>query len=72
MSLVFTFPCATNQAKALTLVGVFDFYKNLAKRNEIGFEKLDKAAKKIFFTVNKPEKAKKFFFTGNKPEKDKD
>ena len=57
MLLVFTFLCATNQAKALTFEGAFDFHRNLAERNKIGFEKLDKAKKKDF-TVNKPEKDK--------------
>ena len=47
MSLVFTFLCDTNQAKALTFEGAFDFHRKLAGRNKIGFEKLDKAKKKI-------------------------
>ena len=46
LSLVFTFLCATNQARALTFEGAFDLPKNLAKRNKTRFEKLDKTKKK--------------------------
>lgn len=46
MSLMFTFSCSINQEKALTFDGAFDFHKNLARKNEIGFNKLDKAKKK--------------------------
>ena len=46
MSLVFTFLCATNQAKALTLEGTFVFHKKLAGEKGIESEKLDKAKKK--------------------------
>ncbi|RVW46815.1 Transcription initiation factor TFIID subunit 1 [Vitis vinifera] len=55
MSLVFTFLCDTNQAKALTFEGAFDFHSKLAGRNKIGFEKLDKAKKKILLTPSKVE-----------------
>ena len=41
-----TFPCITNQARALTFEGAFELHKNLARRNKIGFEKFDKAKKK--------------------------
>ena len=57
MSLEFTFLCAINQAGALTFAGAFDFHINLAGRNMIGYEKLDKAKKKDF-TVNKPKEDK--------------
>ena len=49
---MFTFPCATNQARALTFEGAFKLHKNLARRNKIGFETFDKAKKKDF-TKNK-------------------
>ena len=45
---MFTFPCATNQARALTFEGAFELHKNLAGRNKIGFETFDKAKKKDF------------------------
>ena len=48
MALVFTFPCATNQARALTFEGAFELHKNLSERNKIGFETFDKAKKKNF------------------------
>ena len=54
MLLVFTFPCTTNQAGALTFEGAFELYKNLVGRNKIGFEKFDKAKKKDL-TENKPD-----------------
>ena len=57
MSLVFTFLCATNQAKVLTFEEAFDLHKNLVKRNKIRFEKLDKAKKKDL-TVKKPKEDK--------------
>lgn len=52
MSLMFTFLCSTNQEKALTFDGAFDFHKNLARKNEIGFNKLDKAKKKKLLRIN--------------------
>ena len=51
---MFTFPCTTNQARALTFEGAFELQKNLAGRNKIGFETFDKAKKKDF-TENKPD-----------------
>ena len=54
LSLVFTFPCATNQARALTFEGAFELHKNLTGRNKIGFETFDKAKKKNF-TENKSD-----------------
>ena len=51
---MFTFPCATNQTRALTFEGAFELHKNLAGRNKIGFETFDKAKKKKF-TENKPD-----------------
>ena len=52
-----TFPCAANQARALTSEGAFDLHKNLAGRNKTKFKKFDKAKKKNL-TVNKPDKDK--------------
>lgn len=52
MLLMFTFSCSTNQEKALTFDGAFDFHKNLARKNEIGFNKLDKAKKKKLLRIN--------------------
>ena len=49
---MFTFPCATNQARALTFKRAFSLHKNLVGRNRIGFEKFDKDKKKNL-TVNK-------------------
>ena len=49
---MFTFPCTTNQTRALTFEGAFELHKNLAGRNKIGFETFDKAKKKNF-TKNK-------------------
>ena len=54
---MFTFPCTTNQARALTFEGAFEFHKNLARRNKIGFEKFDKAKKKDL-TENKLDEDK--------------
>ena len=51
---MFTFPCATNQARALTFEGAFELHKNLARRNKIGFETFDRAKKK-YFTENRPD-----------------
>ena len=51
---MFTFPCTTNQARALTFEGAFELQKNLAGRNKIGFETFDKAKKKDFIE-NKPD-----------------
>ena len=51
---MFTFPYATNQARALTFEGTFELHKNLAGRNKIGFETFDKAKKKDF-TKNKSD-----------------
>ena len=48
LSLVFTFTCATNQARALTFEGAFELHKNLVERNKIGFETFDKTKKKDF------------------------
>ena len=52
LSLVFTFSCTTNQARALTFEGAFELHKNLAGTNKIGFETFNKAKKKDF-TENK-------------------
>ena len=52
---MFTFPCATNQARALTFEGTFELHKNLAGRNNIGFETFDKAKKKNFIENNLDE-----------------
>ena len=54
---MFTFPCATNQARALTFEGTFELHKNLAGRNIKRFETFDKAKKK-HFTENKPDEDK--------------
>ena len=54
---MFTFPCTTNQARALTFEVAFEFHKNLARRNKIGFEKFDKAKKKDL-TENKLDEDK--------------
>ena len=54
---MFTFPCTTNQTRALTFEGAFDFHKNLVGRNNIRFEKFDKAKRKDL-TVNKPNEDK--------------
>ena len=54
---MFTFPCATNQARALTFEGAFELHKNSAGRNKIGFETFDKAKKKDF-TENKLDDGK--------------
>ena len=54
---MFTFPYATNQAKALTFEGAFELHKNLTGRNKIGFETFDKAKKK-YFTENNPDEDK--------------
>ena len=51
---MFTFRCATNQARALTFEGAFELHKNLVGRNKIGFETFDKAKKKDFIE-NKPD-----------------
>ena len=45
MSLVFTFLYATNQAKALTLEGTFDFHKKLAGQKGTELEMMDKVEK---------------------------
>ena len=47
----------TNQAKALTFEGAFDFQSKLAKRNGIRFKDLDKTVKKDF-TKNKLRKTR--------------
>ena len=52
---MFTFPCATNQARALTFEGAFELHKNLAGRNKIGLETFDKAKKKDFIENNLDE-----------------
>ena len=54
---MFTFPCATNQARALTFEGTFELHKNLAERNIKGFETFDKAQKK-YFTENESDEDK--------------
>ena len=54
---MFTFPCATNQAKAVTFEGTFELHKNLAGMNIKGFETFDKAQKKNF-TENEPDEDK--------------
>ena len=51
---MFTFPCTTNQARALTFEGALKLHKNLAGRNKIGFETFDKVKKKNF-TENKSD-----------------
>ena len=51
---MFTFPCTTNQARALTFEGAFELHKNLAGRNKIGFETFGKTKKKNF-TENKSD-----------------
>ena len=58
---MFTFPCATNQARALTFEGAFELHKNLAGRNKIGFETFDKVKKKDFIE-NRPEDDKDHTF----------
>ena len=52
---MFTFPCATNQARALTFERTFELHKNLAERNIKGFETFDKAKKKDFIKNNPNE-----------------
>ena len=52
-----TFPCITNQARALTFEGTFDLHKKLVGRNKTGFEKFDKPKKK-YLTKNKPDEDK--------------
>ena len=52
---MFTFPCVTNQARALTFEGAFELHKNLAGMNKIGFETFDKAKKKDFTKNNSDE-----------------
>ena len=54
---MFTFPCTTNQARALTFEGAFDLHKNLVIMNKTWFEKSDKGKKKNL-TVNKPNEDK--------------
>ena len=54
MSLMFTFLCATNHVKALSLDENSDFHTNLARNNGTRIDKLDKAKKKDFIK-NKPE-----------------
>ena len=54
MSLVFTFLCVTNQAKALTLDETFDFHINLIGWKRTEFDLLDKARERDFIE-NKPE-----------------
>ena len=54
---MFTFSCTTNQAKALTFEGAFDFQTKLDRKKGIGFEDLDKVIKKDF-TKNKPNEDK--------------
>ena len=46
MSLVFTFLCATNQVKTMTLEGTLDFHKKLAGWKGIVFDKMVKAKRK--------------------------
>ena len=48
MSLVFTFLCATNHAKALTLEGTLDLHKKLVGQNITEYDKTDKAQKNNF------------------------
>ena len=48
MSLVFTFLCATNHVKALTLDETLDFHTNLAGKKGTNTDYLDKAKKKDF------------------------
>ena len=53
MSLVFTFLITTNQAKAFTFGGAFDFQIKLVGRKGIRLEDLDKAMEKDL-TENEP------------------
>ena len=66
MSLVCTFLCATNQAKAMILEETLDFHKNFAGWKGTEFHKLNKANKKDF-TENTPEEegTKAFAFGTN-------
>ena len=48
MSLVFTFLCVTNHAKALTLEGTFNFYKKLVGQKGAESKTLDKVEKNDF------------------------
>ena len=52
--MVFTFLCVTNQAKALTFEGAFDFQMKFAEKKGIGIGDLDKTKKKDFIE-NKPK-----------------
>ena len=52
MYLVFTFLCATNQAKTLTFEWAFNFHKNLARKNGIGFNRLDRAKDFFLWRIN--------------------
>ena len=52
--LIFLSLCTTNQVKALTFEGAFDFQTKLDRRYEIGFKDLDNTVKKDF-TENKPK-----------------
>ena len=45
---MFTFPCATNQARAITFEWAFELHKNMAGRKKIGFETFEEAKKKDF------------------------
>ena len=70
MSLVFTFLCTTNLAKALTFEGAFDFQTKLAWKKGIGFEDLDKTKKKGFIenkSKEDKEHALEFAVVGDKP-----
>ena len=60
MSLPFTFLCATNQAKALTLGGAFDFYKKKNWQERMG---------KDLINWTRPRKKK---ITENERKEDKD
>ena len=60
MSLPFTFLCATNQAKALTLGGAFDFYKKKNWQERMG---------KDLINWTRPRKKK---ITENEHKEDKD
>ena len=65
---MFTFPCTTNQARALTFEGAFELHKNLAERNKTGLETFDKAKKKDF-TKNKSDDDKDHALKSAKGEK---
>ena len=54
-SLVFTFLCATNQTKDLTLKGTWDFQTKLVEKTGDELERWDKARKKDLIVNNPAE-----------------